>query len=310
MVYDRNRWRPEGTRSTGYEPPKSGDLVAREHAVWRVEAVRYVELNDAERERWAELGMPDLEKWKGRPYHLDVVWMGGARPDWSCDGETDMKASLEVPASNYGRYAEWDIYPPSGRWPMCSCCGEPMPCRAEMQDREVTAGMNRLAVLATKLPGHCWACDEPFSHRQKSVVYADGNLDLPGGPEVKFHIRSKCAGRAQEYELRWIAEDPRRERVLTYPKCPGILYVHADGAAECTSGRMPLTGEPVESAPDCRGHLTHDHAVEASCYVGDRFDAPQGDFPGCPRGCRPEGHRGIGAQSRRPERRTTNPHLI
>lgn len=310
MVFDPNRWRPEGTRDTGYEPPKAGDLIAREHAVWLVESVRYTELTDAERERWVELGMPDLEKWKGRPYEVHVSWVGGARPGWSREGETAMKASIEVPAADYGRYAEWDVYPPSGRWPMCSCCGEPMPCLAEMQDREVTAGMNKLATLATKLPGHCWACDEPFSYRQKSVTYVGDNLDLPGGPEVKFHTRSKCSSRAEAYELRWIAEDPRRERVLTYPKCGGILYVHADGTSECTSGRDPLTGQQTESAPDCRGHLTHDHGFEAACYVGDQFLANESEFPGCPRGCQRERHGGTGAQSRRPERRTTAPHLI
>ncbi len=305
MTYDRNRWQPQGTHSTGYEPPKAGDLIARAHAVWRVDEVVYTELTDAERQRWIDRGMPDMEKWAGRPYKVDVTWIGGARPDWSRDDETAMKASLDVPATDYGRYAEWDIYPPSGRWPMCSCCGEPMPCRAEMQDREVYAGMTKLAILSTKLPGHCWACDEPFSHRQKSVVYGGDNLDLPGGPEVKFHLRAKCRGRAEQYELRWIAEDPRRERVLTYPSCPGILYVHADGTSECASGRMPLTGETVEPAPDCRGHLTHDHSFEAACYVGDRFLAREQDFPGCARGCDPHKHRGT-ATTARPDRRDTS----
>lgn len=169
--------------------------------------------------------------------------------------------------------------------------------------------MTRLAILATKLPGHCWACNEPFSHRQRSVVYDGDNLDLPGGPEVKFHTRAKCHSRAQAYELRWIAEDPRRERVLTYPKCGGILIVHADGTSECRSGKKPVGGESV-SEPDCRGHLTHDHGMEVSCYVGDDYWAGEGRFPGCPRGCQPDRHAGTGAQSRRPERRDIESRLI
>ncbi|WP_147457223.1 hypothetical protein [Micromonospora pisi] len=175
-----------------------------------------------------------------------------------------------------------------------------MPCRAELEDREVTARLAEVEVFATRLPGCCWSCGEPISSRQRAVDYPGDNLDLPGGPEARFHTRETCSGDAKRYELRWIAVDPRRERILTYPKCGGILVVHGDGSSECRSG--PGLAGDHESEPDCRGHLTHDHGAHAACYVGDAYLARPEDMPGCPRGCSRQGHPGATGY-RRPERR-------
>ena len=129
----RRDWFPLGTQSSGYSPPTTGDLIAREHAVWRVEAVADLPLDADDREKWMEAGAPD--PWHGRPYEVHVVFVGGARPTWAGVNDTAVKGKVKVPASAYGRHNAWPTYPPSGRWPQCSCCGEPMPCRAELQDR-------------------------------------------------------------------------------------------------------------------------------------------------------------------------------
>lgn len=292
-------WSPLGTWPR--QRPEVGRLVAREHGVWRVAAVTDLPVDEAAREIWVDIGMPEV--WPGRPYRVDLDWVAGARPARAGDGPFD--AWVNVPAEAYPRH-QWDVYPPSGRWPQCSCCGEPMPCQAELEDREVTAALKNVEKFARRLPGCCWQCEEPISRRQRSVTYPGDNLDLPGGPEVRFHTREKCAGAARRYELRWIAVDPRRERILTYPQCGGILVVHGDGSSECHNGTAPLGGVR-QSEPDCRGHLTHDHAVHRACFVGESYFARDSEMPGCQRGCDPETHPGTRTTPRPP--RSTQPQL-
>lgn len=294
-----NRWLPLAAHSK--RRPEAGDLLALEHGVWRVERVLDLQLTDTDREVWLEAGAPDLDTWRGRPYRIECVHEAGARPYWAPADGPVQPAKLDVPAEQFSSRS-WFVYPASGRWPQCSCCGEPMPCRADLEDREVTKGMNEIAKHSRKIPGNCWACNEEINRRQKSVLYVGDNLDLPGAAAPRFHTRSQCRGWAERYELRWIAGDPRRERILTYPKCGGILVVHADGSSECKTGEKPLLGDVAISEPDCRGHLTHDHGVQVSCIVGDDYMARPEDFPGCPRGCDRAGHRGVG-RLKRPERR-------
>lgn len=297
-------WSPLGA-DTRYRP-EPGNLIAHTHAVWRVTAVTDLALSDADRDIWMDAGMPDLATWRHRPCRVNVQWIAGARPDWAdTDGQVPA-AHVDVPAS---WSASWYVYPASGRWPQCSCCGEPMPCRAELQDREVSAGLKQVEKFAKRLPGCCWGCEEPISRRQQSVTYAGDNLDLPGGPEVRFHTRAACFHAAAQYELRWIAVDPRRERVLTYPKCPGILVVHGDGSSECHSGTAALGGVR-QGEPGCRGHLTHDHGAHQACYVGDSYFARLADMPGCPRGCaRDETHPGTRTTPRPPRVTYAQPTL-
>jgi len=286
-----SRWRPTGTCSH-YGPPKVGSLIAREHAVWRVALVHDLPLSDADREVWLAAGMPDLETWRGRPYKIGIDWVGGLRPAWAPEDRQVPLGFSKVPAVRFGGY-EWHTYPDSGRWPVCSCCGEPMPCRAEVRDRAVAAGVKQLDRIAQIQAGSCWGCTEPIGRRQVSVAYGGDNLDLPGGITVRFHTRARCWGAATAYELRWIAVDPRRERILTYPMCAGLLVVHADGSSECREA-LGLPGYEHQPAPDCGGHETHDHHAMTACYCADEAD--------CPRGCERQGHPGA-APARRPERR-------
>lgn len=291
-------WYPLGSWR-GYELPEAGRLIGMAHAVWRITGVVDLPLSDADRDVWLDAGMPDVATWKGRPVRLDLVFVAGAKPDWA-EGETVQDASLTFPAEK-SRYRAWHLYPLSGRWPSCSCCGEPMPCRADVEDNEVSVSLKQVEYFVRRIPGNCWSCEEPISGRQKSVTYPGDNLDLPGAPSPIFHTRAKCWDAATRYELRWVAVDPRRERILTYPKCQGLLIVHADGATECLSEPGPL-GTAHERQPDCQGHATHDHGSVAACYVGDAWFASEADMPGCPRGCDRERHPGA-SPPKRPERR-------
>lgn len=281
-------------------PPTAGALVAANHAVWRITKVTDQPLNDNERQTWLDLGMPDVDTWTRRPYTAELEWVAGAAPA-DDDGTRPYLGSITVRTVHYHQH-RWHTYAASGRWPMCSCCGEPTPCRAELEDREVSRGLNEVEKHARKRPGHCWSCNEEITSRQKTVTYAGDNIDLPGAPSPRFHIRGKCGAWARAYEWRWIAEDPRRERILTWPKCGGILTVHADGSSECHGGTGPL-GRDHATQADCRGHETHDHGTVRSCFVGDAWMEHPDQMPGCPRGCTRAAHRGTGALKRRPARR-------
>jgi hypothetical protein len=264
--------------------PPVGRLVFYADAVWAVTAVEALDLDDDDRDRWLAEGMPDPGTWWAAPYRVDVKHIGGRRPHDDDDGEPVDEGSISVHTRHiHSPDFRWWVYPESGRWPRCSCCGDPMPCRADREDRYVDAQLAELRRLESVMPGCCWGCREPITRRQHSVVYPGDNLDLPGGPEVAFHTRRGCGWRADQYELRWLAADPSRDRILTWPKCAGRLVVHGDGTSECFGGDV-----------DCRGHETHDHADATACYEQTH---------GCPKDCARDGHPGTWRPRRR--RRTT-----
>lgn len=244
-----SRWHPRGAR-TKWTTPEVGDVVAVEHAVWRIDHVKPSE---------------NGEGVSVTAHHL----AGWINPAWRVNSLGDVH--LRIAENGY-----FDIY--DGRWPACSCCGEPMPCRAELIDQAAAAAADRLDSLERRLPGCCWACCEPITARQQSVTYAGENLDLPGGPEVLFHTRRKCAYEAKHYEERWLAAGDQ-PRILTWPRCQGTLVVHHDGTSECHGG-----------LEDCWGHSTHDHATKSACVIQSH---------GCPRGCPVEGHPGCAPRDRR-----------
>lgn len=286
-------WTPLGAQ-VRYQPPKVGEAIAYQHGTWLVTSTAPLALTDDDRDRWIAAGMPDLDNWSRTPVRLHLDHLGGHKPD-SGDPDEPVRGTLDVRSAVS---ITWYVYR-NGRWPQCSCCGEPMPCRAELQDREVSKSLAVVDKHSRKQDGCCWGCGEPITNRHRSVAYPGDNLDLPGGIEVRFHARSSCSSRAQAYELRWLAVDPRRERILTWPKCGGILYVHADGSSECSTGTTPL-GTEAASERDCRGHLTHDHGMRSACYVGTEWFGRSEDRR-CARGCTPAGHPGI-RTSPRPRR--------
>lgn len=262
-----SRWYPVGAQAV-WDAQLSGRLLAYEYGVYRVVSVDPVHTanwSDDDRAVWLKEGMPD--PWRRAPYRLLVEYVAGKR----AKELRHERMAWHVPA---GSHAVWHCYPETGRWPMCSCCGEPMPCQAEMQDRAAAVAMETLDRNAAKMPGHCWACGDPVSHRQEAVSFAGINLDLPGGPVVVFHTRRKCFSSATRYELRWLDAEPGRQRILTWPSCPGSLLVHKDGVSECHGG-----------LDDCRGHSTHDHRSLNACYVQShgcpKCENTSGHHPGC-----------------------------
>ncbi len=303
-VYPRHILGPEKTRQT-WGPPEVGRLMVYKQTVWRVVAiVEAAELDDTARDLWLAEGMPDLATWVCRPYRLEVSYVGGRRPEGlkvenRIPGvDADQIFGVTVKAQPPHRPWQWRVYA-GERWPMCSCCGEPMPCDAELQDQMVAAQTFELAQLEAKMPGACWACNEPITVRQKFAEYPGDNLDRPGAEAPRFHLRARCWHAATQYELRWIAADPRNQRVLTYPKCGGWLIVHHDGSSECVdrSASAVVSGLFSPPEPDCRGHDTHDHSGHAACY-GER----------CDRDCPREGHPGASPRRRRPRDTATPRH--
>lgn len=294
----RRDWYPSLTQNH-YGLPEPGQVIAYRHAVWKVAQVTNLALSDDDRDLWLKRGMPDLETWGGRPCKVSVEWLGGTKPAWFDEVGEIRTGSVTLPAE---AHMTWHVYD-DGRWPQCSCCGEPMPCRAALEDEQVNSSLDRIADFEAIPPGACWACSEPITARQKSVTYPGDNIDLPGGQQPAFHLRMKCRGSAESYERKWVAADPRRERILTWPKCGGILVVHADGTSDCISGRSPLGGEERVSQLGCEGHQTHDHGVIRSCYVHEDYMRPGAwGETGCPHGCDPTSRHGTNVL-RRPERR-------
>lgn len=276
------RWHPLGTRDHRGRP-NPGQLVAREHGVWRVNRIvpiRAADWTDDDRRRWDRADGTNEEEWRDHPYKVVLTHVGGAKPRTFAEPHTE--GQVKVPASRARSYL-WPTYR-DGRWPQCSCCGEPMPCRAEMEERAITASLERVAELEAIHPEACWACKEPIRRRQDYVAYLGDNMLLPGREPPRFHTRRRCWGSAVRYEQDWITADPRRERILTWPDCPGTLVVHGDGSSECAGGN---------GLPDCAGHATHNHRVMQACYFGD---------PPCPRGCSLIGHPGTRATGRPPRR--------
>lgn len=274
-------WRPLLT-SLHYGRPDPGDLIAAAHTVWRVLTVEDLELTDDDTAAWISSGMPTL--WTRRPYRVTFEYVGGVRPSWAIPDRPVGRSGFDVRGGG-----TWRRYNSNTRWPMCSCCGEPMPCRAEVQDQAVTAAVGKIEELSTRQPGDCWHCGTPITKRHLAVTYDGDNLDLPIGPTVRYHLRNACRHAAEAYELRWIAADPRRERILTYPRCAGTLIVHQDGSTNCRSGTPPWG---AESERDCRGYTTHDHNSRTACYIGGY----------CNRACTSNGHPGA-TPAPRPARR-------
>lgn len=284
-----------------YERPDIGTVITCFNAAWKITAVEMLEMNDDDREQWLDRGMPDLETWRDRPYQLVLEYLGGELPD----GADPAEHVFELPVRACDRVPTWYVYP-SGRWPKCSCCDHPMPCQEELRDQHINATMDALERHTRKLPGCCWGCGEPITNRQKHIAYPGENLDLPGGIEVRFHRKygeHGCSRSAENYERRWVAADPRLERVLTWPACNGILAVHADGSSECVSGPGPFGGW-TGGEPDCNGHLTHDHQLIQNCHSAGEWWSGSQDEPECPR-C-PPSHLGTRTTPRppRPEQPT------
>lgn len=241
-------WFPLGARSV-YGCPQVGDIVALNHQAWQV-----VEITDLPAESWRDadrLAKPGLQKAvRLRPTRL------AGHPD-------PVKAAAEDVHYGALHVSPWDVYPDREHYPVCACCGEPMPCRAEVGRKMAEHAVSEMGRYETA--GVCPACDEVVTARQKSLTFPD-NLAVLGGPPVTFHIRGRCHYAAMKYEQRWVAADPGRRR--TTLSCGGHLTNHNDGTFDCTE------------LGDCPGPAAH-HTSYGMCACPDCHARPWTWGRGC-----------------------------
>lgn len=204
--------------------PKAGELVAWEFVVWRVVDVQ--ERDDA-----------------ARPLILRLRRERGPVHPWERE---DADQIVHVVRGAAARTFLFQVV--AEPYPVCSCHGDPWPCKQLCTDRQVAAAARALEVrLARAVPGVCAAGGEPVTVRQRHVVFPGDNLLVPGGPPATFHLRRAkgCRWRAEEYEQRRLKADPTVQRLCT---CPGIRFEHRDlgtgmrGPIDCSAG------------PACTGH--------------------------------------------------------
>lgn len=231
-------WFPLGTRHI-YGCPAVGDVVALNHEVWRV-----VEIRDLPPEQWR-----DADRLRSGKHKPQVARL---RPARLVNHPDPVKAKSED--EHYGTLHvwSWDVYPDPEHYPVCACCGEPMPCRAEVGRKTAQEAVEHMGRF--EVDGVCPACSEPVTKRQKSLTFSE-NLEVLGGPPVTFHLRGKCHYSAMKYEQRWVAADPARRRTLL--SCAGHLTNHNDGTYDCTAyGECPgpvarHNSASVCACPDC-----------------------------------------------------------
>lgn len=226
---DGNLWQPSGGRRVPWADLAVGDLIASRRKLWRVVEVRPVPVADWDehdrdyyeraREWQAQRTLPPLteETWDARPLYLIVFPVaGGKRHHGKERPYADVRTAYVVPE----------------HYPVCKECGELYPCRELEIRAEAAREMLDLDKWEKVLPGTCWGCSEPITHRQDAIRFDGDNLYLLGAGQVVFHLRRSrgCRSAAMTYEDRWVkAGEGRRPRL----SCPGRLIVHVDGP-ECS----------------------------------------------------------------------------
>ena len=228
------RWQPLGTQ--GRSRPPVGTFLAWRHAAWRVVEVKPVpeiEWNDEERGYLGRL----KPQFAATRIPLMVV-IRPARITADDPRSRDYDVHLRVAPQSFRAF---DIYA-SDHYPVCSECGDPVPCREEMA-RTIGEKAEKDAARF-EIGGVCPACQEIPTARHKVMTFEE-NLRVPFGPPVTFHVgRRACRWQAAEYEQRIAEMTPRYRTVLS---CPGDVWKHVDGA-ECSEG------------DDCRGlKVQHGH---------------------------------------------------
>ena len=230
-----SRWEPQGGHRKEWRDLERGDLIQDDRKLWSVIEVRdvpVIDWDEHDREgyechclrqrnpRFVPLA-PEApcseEEWAHRPVYLIAVPAAGGKRHHS---------KVRVYADFRGAYVI------SPHHPVCKDCGELWPCREVEIGLEVDKQAAKLTELEKILPGCCWSCNEPVTHKQGSIRFGGENLLLPGADSPVFHLRRKgsCRSAAAGYEKRWIAADETRRWRL---QCPGKLVRHVDGD-ECS----------------------------------------------------------------------------
>lgn len=236
MDRDIAEWRPS---ARGIGRPRvarhgPGDLVGLYYATWQVVDVTPVEdydLSDDER-RHMGLFKPDARESR-RPYYVVLRHERGP---------------LLVPTKRlhdgvhtlHLRLNEGGSLPAlPDRYPVCSCHGDPWPCRDQVRDWAAEQeGVRLERLLASVAPGVCAGCLEPITHRQDKLSFPEEHALIPGAPGPTYHAgRAECWWSARRYETEHrLRLDPDAERLAS---CPGHAYYHAlGGTLDCTAGDL------------------------------------------------------------------------
>lgn len=233
---DERCWFPVGARHV-YGCPEVGDVVALDHQAWTV-----IELHPLPREQWVE----QEQMYACGGIHTPMAVR--LRPMELVNHPDPVKARSKDRHVGSLRVFYWYVFPDPEHYPVCACCAEPMPCRAEVGRRMAQDAVKDMGRYETA--GICPACGEPVTARQKSLTFSE-NLVVPFGPPVTFHTRRRCHHQAMTYEQRWAAADPQRRRHTL--SCPGRLTNHNDGTYDCSElGDCPGPAAQHTSYTMCR----------------------------------------------------------
>lgn len=193
------RWYPTGTTSKPL--PDVGDLIAWEHAVWRV-----IEVTERAEIHWTDEDRKRVGAFLAEYRRIHSPHHVRARPH----DRDDANADIHLTCGGV-RSGGFDVYR-SEHWTACGKCGEPKPCREEMTDRLTDEAVRRMERWNT--PGVCPACSEPVTHRQESHTFTV-NARIPGGPPVTFHVgRRGCRYQADKYRAELGNSDATLARTL------------------------------------------------------------------------------------------------
>ena len=257
-------WRPLGTaRNYSRSRPKVGDVVAYDRRAWEVTHIADAEPTADEQDHLA--AYRDEHRAKIAPYRVTLRRTHGAeheRENSAGDIGLRVRAGAYNPLPTY----------PDGRVPLCSCHGEPWPCREADEQAQAEKELAKAERALNLPPGCCPACEEPVTSRQKSITFDGPNVRNPLAEGPTYHLRRKCRHAAAAYEEAWVNDEPGRKRSLLTLTCKGTVIVHGDGTAECFGAEDS----------DCPS-IYAQHRCYSACYMQSH---------GCGRGCSRAGHPG------------------
>lgn len=163
-----SEWQGTNTRN---RKPSIGDVLAHDYSAWEI------------------LGIDPADEPRGIKISIKKLY---GRHDFN-------RGTLTVTG---WRSTYLPIYEGS-RVPLCSCCAMPFPCRESDAER---IAADEMALMEKRMaragvPGICYACGEVITTRQKSLTYpaGEGNVQLPGYPSPRFHMRDQCGNARWSY---------------------------------------------------------------------------------------------------------------
>jgi len=268
------RWLPAGVSRNRKRRPDVGDLIALDHAAWRVMHVITDDTLTEREENWVNGYRPEIRAGH-MPFKVSLRREHGPKHE---NENSKQDIALRCSASFYG----FDTYE-TDRVPLCSCCSDPWPCRMLIAEDKAKTAAREMEAEMKLLPGCCPACTEPVTSRQKSITFPGENVRNPFMVDPVFHLRRQCRSGAASYEDAWAKADPSRPRSLLTLKCEGHLIACGDGYAECHGAEdCPSVYARHRSMSSC---YTQSHGCGRQCgSYGHGCDLPRAaDWPAVPR---------------------------